>query len=313
MTPTRHRLAGPVAAALVAAAGLVGLTSGTAHAAVCSRTGISAVVDFNDGAGGGVSTRCVAASGSKGAAAVFAAAGHTMRRNTDGSVCQVDHKPANADCQHLGSQYWALWWSDGTNGQWVYSQQGVDNLTVPKNGSVAWAWQGPSGRRQPGAAPPVVRPAPKPTPSPSKSPAPKPSHAPRGQGGGGHTKAAHPVATKAPTPTSAPRSTTAASPTAGASGAGSTRHRNRAAVRSAASVGPTPSDAATPSVEASPLSETLGPSASPAADAAGVADSAYSPGEQHSSMPAWVPIAVIVLLAGVAGGAALWRKRSGPV
>ncbi len=171
----RHRASGLVAATLVAAAGLVGFSGvGPAAAASCTTSGITAVVDYNDGAGGGTSTSCDRTTSSANAAKVFGDVGVTMDRNPDGSVCKVNGKPAGATCGRLGNQYWSLWWSNGTSGKWVYSQSGVDGLTVPKNGSVAWAWQGPGGRRQPAVAAPVVHPAPTPRPTPKPTPKPKP-------------------------------------------------------------------------------------------------------------------------------------------
>ncbi len=176
---TRRRpAAGLVAATLVAAAGLVGLGAGPAAAAACTTSGITAVVDYNDGAGGGTQSSCDATKSATNAARVFGQVGVKMARNPDGSVCQVNGKPVNAQCGHLGDQYWSLWWSNGTSGTWVYSQSGVDGLSVPKNGSVAWAWQGPGGRRQPAVAAPVVHPAPTPSPTPRPKPSHQPSHQP---------------------------------------------------------------------------------------------------------------------------------------
>ncbi len=70
VTPARTRLAGLVAAALAAAAGLVGISSGPASAALCSGSGVNVVVDFN-GLGGGVQKGCDPAGAGKSADQVF--------------------------------------------------------------------------------------------------------------------------------------------------------------------------------------------------------------------------------------------------
>ena len=132
-------LATLVVATLVATAGLVGLQVGPAAAASCSTSGHTAVVD-GGAAGGGTTSACDRSTGSRKAVAVFGAVGVDMRRNPDGSVCQVNGRPSGASCGGLGNQYWGLFWSNGQDGQWIYAQQGVDQLSIPTNGSVAWAW-----------------------------------------------------------------------------------------------------------------------------------------------------------------------------
>jgi hypothetical protein len=288
----RSRLAGLVAAALAAAAGVVGLSSTAASAAVCSSTGITAVVDYNDGAGGGITTACTKASGSRKAVAVFGAAGVSMKRNPDGSVCQVNGKPADANCSRLGNQYWGLWWSNGKNGAWAYSQSGVDSLTIPENGSVAWAWQGPSGKRQPGVAPPVVKETPAPAPKPTRTP--RPTKAPA-----------------APKPTKKATVAAAAKATARATATATTKARVSAKATAKA---PDASARARPSASAS-RSDGVEPSpsdqASPAVTSAQKANSAFTPKDEHSGLPTWVPVGVIVVLGGAAGGAVWWRRRTG--
>jgi hypothetical protein len=300
-TVLRPRLAGLVAAALAAAAGLVGLSSAPASAAVCSSTGISSVVDFNDGAGGGIRTACNKVSGSKKAAAVFGATGVHMTRNRDGSVCQVNGKPAGADCVQLGSRYWGLWWSNGKDHNWVYSQQGVDTLTVPKNGSVAWAWQGSSGRRNPGVAPPVIKASPAPTKSSTKAP-------PKGSGGGqgGGSKAT--TVPKSPEPTKA--ATRAAKRAAASATPSPARSRSP---KHSASASASPSASASATASPSAASSTAADDASPAVTSTEPASSDFTPDDENGGLPAWVPIGVIVVLAGAAGAAVWWRKRTGAV
>ncbi len=300
---TQH-LAGLVAAALVAAAGLVGLSASAASAATCSSSGISTVVDANDGAGGGVSTKCDRVTGSRKAAAVFRDVGVSMERNQDGSVCKVDGKPSNAVCGRLGTTYWALFWSDGSGGSWTYSDFGVDGLTVPKNGSVAWAWQGSSGRRQPSVAPARVQPTPTPAPKPTQAP-PK---APSGSTGGGSkpTQAAGPTKAAAPTGTTGTTGTSGttatASPSAAARAAAKAKARAKASARPSASA--SPSESASASV--SPPSEDSD------AEATQKTSGELAPTEQDSGLPVWVPIALILGLGGAAGATVWWRRRSGP-
>ena len=302
MTRRASRLAGLVAAALAAATGLVGLSAESASAAVCSSTGISSVVDSGDGAGGGVATACDRTSGSKKAVAVFGATGVSMTRNPDGSVCKVNGRPAKANCGHLGSQYWGLWWSNGQGGGWTYSQQGVDTLTIPRNGSVAWAWQGPSGRRQPGVAPGKAT---TPSPTPTKTPRPKPTRTPK-PAATPKPKASKPTATTASTKTPAAVSS---SPTP------TTRPARRATAPPSARASSASTASASPSATSSPSTSTTlerSDSASPEATTAQKVSSDFAPKEEHSGLPAWVPLSVILLLALTAFGGLWWRNRSGP-
>ena len=294
MTP-RRRASSLVAATLVAAAGLVGLGAGPSAAASCTTAGITAVVDYNDGAGGGTQSSCDATTSATNAAKVFGQVHVTMRRNPDGSVCQVNGKPAGAPCNRLGNQYWALWWSDGKSGSWVYSQQGVDSLTVPKNGSVAWAWQGASGRRQPAVAAPVVHPAPtpKPTPKPSPRPTPKPAKPTRA------TTSQHGTSA-----TGTPAASGTTTPTATASTSAS------ATARSTATATASP----TPSASASVAPPSASSSQSPDAAAEQPATKLTSSTSDPDGLPLWVPGAVVVALLAATGGALWWRRasRGGP-
>lgn len=302
------RLAGLVAATLVAAAGLVGLQVGPAGAAVCSTSGISAVVDAN-GAGGSTQTRCDPVTAGRKASVVFADVGVNVRRNPDGSVCQVNGLPTNARCGGLGNQYWGLFWSDGTNGSWTYAQQGDSSLTVPRNGSVAWAWQSSTQQRKPGVAPAVVKPAPTPKPTPKSTPKPTPKPKPTPQ----------PTPKPAPeAPATATGGTSNETPAATASSAA----KHSRATRPSRPARPTqPPESRTPSPTPSvTASATPAPSGSttlePSDDAtpltgAEKASGDFTPVEQGSGLPAWVPVSVIAVLAAAAGGAVWWRKRTG--
>lgn len=291
MTAAGRRLTGLAVATLVAAAGLIGLQATPATAASCTTSGITAVVDSNDGAGGGTRSACDPTTSSANATRVFGDVGVSMKRNPDGSVCQVDGKPVDAHCGRLGNQYWALWWSDGTSGRWVYSQSGVDGLDVPENGAVAWAWQGPSGRRQPATAAPVVKAAPKPTPTATAKPTKKPAHQPT-------TKASKGSAALAATASHAAASASAEAASASASSPASAAPSSAATATSGSSP---PASAAVPS---SSLSD------SPTSEAVVSPQTRLTSSDPDTGgLPLWVPAAVVVAL-GAATGAVLWRRRT---
>ena len=298
------RLAGLAAAALVAGAGLVGVSTVPASAAVCHGQGLTAVVDYNDGAGGGTQSACAATAGPRKARSVFEAVGVQMKHNPDGSVCQVNGEPKAATCRGLGSQYWGLWWSDGTDGSWTYSQRGADTLTVPRNGSVAWAWQGASGRRQPGVAPPVVTGAPAPTKTPAKTqtkaPTKKAGTGSGGTGGGSSTGGSAGAGGTAATAPTAPTST------AGTSGA---PRPQRSATRT-----PSVSNSSTAASESPAAPETLEPTdTAPGATSREQVSGRLAPEQDENGLPAWVPIGVLAGLAAAVGGALWWRRRTGAV
>lgn len=289
MTAAARRLTRLAVATLVAAAGLIGLQATPASAASCTTSGTTAVVDYADGAGGGTQTSCDPTSSSTGAARVFGDVGVSMTRNPDGSVCKVNGK-GGAACGRLGNEYWALWWSDGTSGRWVYSQTGVDGLDVPRNGAVAWAWQGPSGRRQPSVAAPVVKAAPKPTATPTPKSSPKPTK----------------KATPKPVPATASKAAASASASASASATPvptpSTRSTTTTPTPSAAVVAPTPS--------APTDTPTDSPTGSPTGQAAVSPETRLTSAEPDTGgLPLWVPAVVVVALAAATGGV-LWRRRT---
>lgn len=141
----------------VAATVLPGATTAPAAAAACTDAGGITVVVDPGSLTGALSQTCVA-SGGDDAAALFAAAGHTLERvqRFPGAVCRVDGQPESAGCVNMPptNAYWGLFWSNGTSGSWVYASEGVDSLSVPAGGSVAFAWQASTSHRNPAAAPP---------------------------------------------------------------------------------------------------------------------------------------------------------------
>jgi hypothetical protein len=193
---TRRLLAALVATLLGLATGAV-VVSAPAQAAACVRgQGVTVVVDPQQ-LGGGTTTTCVAGGG-RAATEAFAAAGVSMRRVTSqpGFVCQVQGLPGNAGCSRTppATAYWSLWVSTG-DGTWSYATTGVDGLSVPKGGWVAWSWQGQEGRAQPGVGPVGVA-APRPSSGASQgaggkrgesSSSPRPSADARGGSASGST------------------------------------------------------------------------------------------------------------------------------
>lgn len=168
------RLLGPVAAGLLAAAGVLLTPAPTAHAAASNAcpgaTGVTVVVDFNELPAGAEHQVGCSADASGRAIDHFRRAGFTLTEHAtqQGYTCQVNGQPSDRDCL-ANDAFWSLWWSDGTSGQWVFSTSGVTSLRVPAGGYVAFAWHEGSGN----AAPPDVAPTPRvatptPTPTPTK-------------------------------------------------------------------------------------------------------------------------------------------------
>lgn len=271
-----------------AAAGSLALSGGSpAAAGTCSDAGgVSVVVDFKE-LGGGVQSVCDADGGGQKASALFVGNGYALEYalRTPGFVCRVQGVPASEPCVNTApaNAYWGLWWSNGSNGKWVYSSLGAGSLTIPAGGSVAFAWDGVDGQSVPGVAPPqkaaaVPTPSPSPTPTPTVKPTPTPPVKP--------TPTPNVKPTPAPTPTPSP--SVAPEPTSAPSPTGL----------------PDPTPTATPT-----------PSATPTASETVTADdtvaTSTSVDAEDDGLPAWVPVAVIaVLFAGAAGVVVVRRRRT---
>jgi hypothetical protein len=311
MTRTlRPRLAGLVAVALAAAAGLVGLSSPPASAALCSGKGVNVVVDFN-GLGGGVQKGCAPSGANKPGNQVFPAAGFglTYARNQPGFVCRVKGSPSNDPCVNTSpaNAYWGLYWSDGKSGTWKYSSTGVGSVKVASGGFLAFSWQNGGADDAPSATPRNAQPAPTkaPTKSATKAP-PKDSGGGQGSGQGGGTKAT--TAPKAPEPTEpATKSATKAAASATPIPARSRSPKSSASAKASASA--SASATASPSAASSTAAE----DASPAVTSTEPTSSDFASTEEDGGLPAWVPIGVLVVLGGAAGAAVWWRKRTGAV
>ncbi|WP_210648746.1 hypothetical protein [Nocardioides sp. SYSU D00065] len=179
---------------LVAGQGFVFGSSPAAGAATCASSGgVSVVVDFRE-LGGSTITACSADGGGRSAAAIFDSVGVDLSYATRqaGFVCRVEGVPLSDPCVNTSpaNAYWGLWWANGSSASWTYSSYGVQSLTVPAGGSVAFSWQQDrtaGSNVPPGVAPPVTKtsaPSPTSTPTSSTSPTPSPSASPSTQGNG---------------------------------------------------------------------------------------------------------------------------------
>ena len=295
---------GKVAAALLAATGVLvappAPVSAAAAVACSSADGVTAVVDF-DGLGGGVSAGCAPDGAGKAASEVFRDAGYTLQYSQQpgmqGFVCKVQGKPADGDCAQ-NDQFWSLWWSDGTDGQWHFSSQGAGSLDVPDGGYVAFAWhQGGGDAGPPAVAPTPHQQEPEPDDGGNGSPAGN-GGGDRGPAGGGDASAtpdqpsssAIPSASGTPTETERDRDR------------GRDRDRDRPdRDRDRRRVGEQPTDAsssATPGIE----EITQGPDD---------VDPVSSEAGDGEGLPAWVPIVLIVLVLGAAALVPILRRRAG--
>ncbi|WP_134738453.1 hypothetical protein [Nocardioides sp. 503] len=302
-----------VAAAALAAAMLVWPSSAPVQATGCSSgSGVSVVVDFAGLGGGGVQSACVGGSGGD-ARELFGAAGFALTdvATTPGFVCRVSGVPQRS-CADTppASSYWGLWWSDGRGGGWVYASEGVDSLTVPAGGYVAFAWDAVDGSPQPRFDPAKHAAAPSPSPAPSAGGA--------GNGGSGTGNGAGNG--------NGGQSSGNGSGSGGGQGGGATTGPS-ASGSAAPSASPSASSTAAPGKPGKPGKAdkrrvprtTPAPSGSPSAtptipaddgELTGTAPTAAEP--QDDGLPAFVAPVLIGGLFAVAGIVFLLRRRSGP-
>jgi hypothetical protein len=281
--PTLRRLLG--AAALLAGAVVPMSLASPAHAAACS-DGVTVIVDHGS-LGGGVDETCVAGGGGEKAAQLFSAS-HSLTRvqRFPGAVCKVDGLPDDAGCVNMppADAYWGLFWSDGSGG-WTFSSTGVDALTIPNGGAVAFAWQDSTATTDPGVAAPVV---PKASATPTR-PTTKSSQKP--------TRKKHPHKT-----TTHPASLSV-SPTPRVTASGSATASSSAGALPTTSASPTGAGP-TPSASTEVASTTLPVAPSPTTSAAET--------DQPSSgggLPGWVAPVVVVAVLAAGGGIAVARRR----
>jgi hypothetical protein len=304
MSSVTSRLAGLVAAALAAAAGLVGITAVPATAAFCSGSGVNVVVDFKS-LGGGVQKGCDPRGAGRSAEQVFPAAGFGLDYVVNsGFVCRVKAKPAGEKvCQQTppASAYWGLYWSDGKSG-WKYSSRGVTGTSVPNGGSIAFSWQTGGGPKEPRVDPARAKSVPAPAPKEKPTKAPQKVRTQQSESGSA------PAATKAPKPKTPTKTSAAAGekPPKPKKAQAKKTAPARASKRAKASPSASAKSSASASAAADPSDEV-----SPDVTSAKPVDSTFAPEEDQGGLPVWVPIVVIVALAGAAGGTAWWRRRTG--
>lgn len=275
-----------VAAALLGVAALPAAVAAPAAAAACSGSeGVTVVV--------GTDVRCDADGGGR-AASNFTDVGHklTYATRAAGFVCRVNGAPASDPCVEASpvDAYWALFWSDGTSGEWVYSSLGVTSLRVPQGGSVAFVFQGSTSRTWPSVRPRVpgatsAPAAPRPTATSGSTGSGRPKSTPKPR-----ARTTQKGSTPAPSASAGPRASAGVSGTAGAPGA-STAPSSR-----------TPSTPPT----------TVPPTTGDATDAASAYEPvAADPGPPSTSNAAAITGAAVVVLLAIAGGVVWFRRRTG--
>lgn len=292
---TRRVLAALVATLFGVATGAVVVAAPAQAAACVAGQGVTVVVDPHR-LGGAVSTTCVVG-GSRGATAAFGAAGVRMDRaaRQPGFVCRVNQAPASAGCVQASpaNAYWSLWVSSG-NGVWSYATTGVDGVTVPQGGWVAWSWQGQASRAEPGVTPvgaAAARPSAQPTGSTGGSRGPSSSDGRGGSGASGDGGAS--AGTSAP-----------------GGGSGSSKDAEQGSGGSAED----DADDAETRARDDEREPRTAPSATPSAgDAAGAErgdDVRATSADTGSGVPVGTLVAVAVVLALLgAAGVVAWRRR----
>ena len=307
MTSVRSRLAGLVAVALAAAAGLVGVSSGPAAAALCSGSGVNVVVEFRS-LGGGVQKGCAPNGAGKSGSEVFPAAGFRLDYVTNsGFVCRVESLPGGNVCSSTppANRYWGLFWSNGKSDGWHYSSSGVGGTSVPNGGFIAFVWQS-GGKTFPKTAPVNSKPASTPKPQPTKATNAPSKKKATNQSGSGSTSgsSAEEATPDQPSKTQAAAGTSPQKKKAKAAKAKAAKKAKQAKAKAKAKASAKAS--ASSSASADPSDE-----ASPDANSAEKVNSTFTPEEDQGGLPVWVPIGVIAVLAGAAGGTAWWRRRAG--
>ncbi|HNJ77985.1 MAG TPA: hypothetical protein PKX56_01415 [Marmoricola sp.] len=279
----------PLAVLMVAG---VGLWSAPAQAAVCQGSnGVTVVVDHTGvpgGSGRGIDTDCVSSNGSIPARSLFRSAGVSMVDTSrfPGLVCLVNSLPApNPGCVMAppADAFWGLYWSNGRDGNWIFSSIGVDGLRVPNGGSVAWVWQGGS-RVNPRVKPPINGSADASQPGAGQS-APAVAKKP------GATKQVRPhrkSASTGPTGTPAPSGSASPSPSQSTPPVTTTAEPEQGATQLASS---------TPTAEAD--------------TAPAVKDDLAGPKSEGSGLPTWIPVTLLVALSLAIGVAIAVRRRRG--
>jgi hypothetical protein len=280
------------------------LVAAPAQAAACTTQGVTVVVDFGD-LGGGVKQACVSDGGNKTAATLFPAAGFSLAyaQRAAGAVCRVEGVPTSDPCVSMpaANAYWSLWWSDGHTTSWTYASLGVQSLTIPAGGDVAFSWQGSSAKSPPNVPATVIR-AGTSTPAQSattKATSPTTSTTQKPSTSKGTSTKAKPTS-KATSPVATPSASASRSASPGASASAGASASGSATASASASVGGTLPASASPSPAASSDAAAV-PTAATTADASDT---------DSGGLPGWVAPVVVVAVLGAGGGVAIARRRT---
>ena len=310
MTSVRSRLAALVAVALVAAAGLVGLSSGPAAAALCSGSGVNVVVDFN-GLGGGVQKGCDPGGAGRSGDKVFPAAGFglTYAQREPGFVCRVRNAPTERSVRERLPDQCLL-------GSLLVRRQvrQVDLLVLGRRRDQRAEWRLPRVRvaerrecrpARSGACEQQAGTGHQGADQEGHQGADEEGDEPAGLGLGGnqcqggrrsHARPAHQDARGCRRKPAEEERRQGEARSASKQAKAKAKASASASARSSASA----SAAADPSDEASPDATSAKP-----------VDSAFAPEQEQNGLPVWVPVLVVLALAGAAGGTAWWRRRTG--
>lgn len=146
-------------AGLLLAPALLLVPQTAAYADTCSsEKGVSLVVDYGS-LGGGVDTECEDDAPTATAWDMFADEFQlTEVQAIPKFACRIDGLPEDVNCQSgpQGNEYWGLFLTDGTSGEWEFATKGAGQLKIPEGGAVAFAWQDSKEPRVPDVSAPVA-------------------------------------------------------------------------------------------------------------------------------------------------------------
>ena len=325
-----RRLVAVILTMTATSAALIAVSAPTSAATCSSASGVSVVVDF-DGVTGGVRSACVAGGGDRPADEVITSAGFALTwvQRQPGFLCRVDGVPAGDPCANTppADAYWGLFWSDGKDGVWHYSDFGVTGLQVPDGGYIALAWQSGT-RRVPGqsaTAHSVVTPGPTSTPSETPTSAGSSPSSPSPSGTASPTRNPTPTQTSKPpqtgttsgsSPTPEPAPPAPATPTATTDSASPSAELSQSSTPSNGQASPqaSSSGAATSAAVDSEEAGSTTPSSSSPASSEPVVDPVdpvvpTAAETESRRVPTWLSLAVLVLLLVAIGISAMAARR----
>lgn len=314
-TPGRgvRRLVAVILAMSATSVALVGVAPPAGAAACSSSSGVSVIVDFS-GVASGLRSACVATGADRPADEVLTSAGFSLDwvQRQPGFLCRVDGAPASDPCVNTppSNAYWGLFWSDGNDGVWHYSDFGVSGLQVPDGGYIGLAWQSGT-RRDPGQAPAaheVAPPSPTATPTAtptSSGPGPASPSAPS-TSSTNRPRSTKPSGTTSPGPTKTPGT----SPTSTSGPTETTQAQSPSPTESGSAASPsaTPDSNAPPTKTPSPDATGSSAAAVPDENSSATPSPSAAPGAtvyegeptaattESRRVPTWLSVTILVLL-----------------